>query len=103
VIHDGAALDYGDGPERLGLPADPTRSGVLALVLPLAQTPEPEVHGEFVERLLERLDGAGWQLLVVLDTVTYRQRVGTEARVRERRATWERLLRELQLTSIELV
>lgn len=103
VIHDGAALDYGDGPERLGLPADPTRSGVLALVLPLAQTPEPEVHGEFVERLRERLDGAGWQLLVVLDTVTYRQRVGTEARVRERRATWERLLRELQLTSIELV
>jgi hypothetical protein len=35
--------------------------------------------------------------------VTYRQRVGAEARVRERRATWERLLRELQLTAIELV
>jgi len=103
VIHEGAALEYGDDPERIGLPADPTRSGVLALIFTLAQTPEPEVHGEFVERLRERLDGAGWQLLVVLDTVTYRQRVGAEARVRERRATWERLLRELQLTAIELV
>jgi predicted N-acetyltransferase YhbS len=60
------------------------------------------VHGEFVERLRERLDRAGWRLLVVLDTVTYRQRVGTEARVRERGATWQRLLRELQLTAIEL-
>jgi hypothetical protein len=102
VIHDGAALDYGDDPEHIGLPADPARSGVLVLVFPLAQTPEPEVHGEFVERLRERLDRAGWRLLVVLDTVTYRQRVGTEARVRERGATWQRLLRELQLTAIEL-
>ncbi|HEX6211019.1 MAG TPA: DUF2868 domain-containing protein [Methylomirabilota bacterium] len=102
VIHDGACLAYGDDPERIGLPADAARTAVVALVFALAQTPEPEVHGEFVERLRERLDRGGWRLLVVLDTVTYRQRVGAEARVRERRATWERLLRDLQLTAIEL-
>jgi hypothetical protein len=102
VIHDGASLHYGDGPEHIRLPEDASRSGVVALVFALAQTPEPEVHGEFVEGLRERLDRAGWRLLVVLDTATYRQRVGGEARVRERRATWDRLLRELQLTAIEL-
>jgi predicted N-acetyltransferase YhbS len=72
------------------------------LVFTLAQTPEPEVHGEFVERLRERLDRTGWQLVLVLETATYRQRVGSEARVRERRATWERLLRDLQLTALDV-
>jgi hypothetical protein len=75
---------------------------VLALVFTLAQTPEPEVHGEFLERLRERLDRGRWQLRVVLETATYRQRVGSDDRVRERRATWDRLLRELDLTAIEL-
>ncbi len=102
VIRDGAHLDYGDGPARVTLPEDPARSGVVGLVFALAQTPEPEVHGEFVERLRERLDRAGWQLRVVLETATYRRRVGSDARVRERRATWDRLLRELQLTAIDL-
>jgi hypothetical protein len=102
VIHDGARLDYGDGPERVTVPEDPSRSGLLVLVFPLAQTPEPEVHGEFVERLRERLDGAGWQMRVVLETATYRRRVGSDDRVRERRATWDRLLRDLQLTALDL-
>jgi len=75
---------------------------VLVLVFPLAQTPEPEVHGELVERLRGRLDSAGWQLLAVLETATYRQRAGSDDRVRERRATWDRLLRDLHLTAIEL-
>jgi len=72
------------------------------LVFTLAQTPEPEVHGEFVDRLRARLDGAGWRLLAVLETASYRQRVGSLDRVRERRATWERLLRDLGLTAIAL-
>ena len=102
VIRDGGHLDYGDGPERVRLPEDPSRSGVVVLVFALAQTPEPEVHGEFVERLRERLERARWQLRVVLETATYRQRVGSGDRVRERRATWDRLLRDLDLTAIEL-
>jgi hypothetical protein len=102
VLHDGASLAYGDHPDSIPLPASPARTAVVALVFALAQTPEPEVHGEFVERLRERLDRGGWRLLVVLETVTYRQRVGAEARVRERRATWERLLRDLELSAIEL-
>ncbi|HWC05518.1 MAG TPA: DUF2868 domain-containing protein [Methylomirabilota bacterium] len=102
VIHEGARLDYGDGPERVALPEKASATGLLALVFTLAQTPETEVHGDFVDRLQERLDRAGWQLIVVLETATYRRRVGSEDRVRERRATWDRLLRDLQLTAVDL-
>jgi hypothetical protein len=101
TIRDGTPLDYGDGAERVALP-ETTGSGLLAVVFALAQTPEPEVHGEFLERLQERLARAGWQLTVVLEGAVYRQRVGSEARVRERRATWERLLRDLELTAVDL-
>jgi hypothetical protein len=102
VIGDGPHLAYGDAPDRVVVPPPPAGSGVVAVVFALAQTPEPEVHGEFVEGLQERLDRAGWRLVPVLETATYRQRVGSEERVRERRATWERLLRDLQLTAIEV-
>jgi hypothetical protein len=102
IIRDGTHVSYGDGPERIALPEQASGSGVVALTFTLAQTPEPEVHGEFVERLRERLDRAGWRLVLVLETATYRQRVGSDERVRERRATWERLLRDLQLTAIDL-
>jgi hypothetical protein len=102
VIRDGAHLAYGDPAERVALPEDAPRAGLVAVVFPLAQTPEAEVHGEFLERLRERLDRAGWQLLVVLDAAAYRARAGSEARARERRATWDRLLREFQVTPTEL-
>jgi hypothetical protein len=100
VIRDGASLEYGDDPGQIAL-SGPT-PGVVALVFTLAQTPEPEVHGKFIERLRERLDAAGRELVVVLEMATYRQRAGSEARVRERRATWERLLRSVQVSALEV-
>lgn len=99
VIRDGPSLDYGDDPGQITLPPTP---GIVALVFTLAQTPEPEVHGKFVERLRERIDAAGWELLLVLETATYRQRAGSEARVQERRATWERFLRAVHATAVEV-
>ncbi|MGH7268221.1 MAG: hypothetical protein ACREMB_25665 [Candidatus Rokuibacteriota bacterium] len=103
VIHDDAHLDYGDRPERVTVPEAPSGSGLLVVVFALAQTPETHVHGEFLERLAERLDGAGWTLMVVLETATFRQGAGSVERVRERRRTWDRLLRDLGLTAMELV
>jgi len=102
MIRDAGHLAYGDPPERVTLPERPTGGGLVALVFTLAQTPEPEVHGEFVEQLREQVERAGWRLVLVLETATYRQRVGSEARVQERRATWERLLRDLQLTALDV-
>jgi hypothetical protein len=101
VVRDGARLEYGDDPARVTVP-DGTGVGTVVVVFPLAQTPEAEVHGDFLERLQARLDRGGWPLSVVLETATYRQRVGSEDRVRERRATWDRLLRDLNLTAVEL-
>ena len=102
VIHDGPSRDYGDDPGQITLPAPNAPPGVVALVFTLAQTPEPEVHGKFIERLRERIDAVGWELLVVLETATYRQRAGSEGRVQERRATWERFLRAVHATAIEV-
>jgi hypothetical protein len=102
VIHDAAILDYGDGPERIPLPPASRGAGQVAVVFPLAQTPEADVHGEFVEGVRERLDGSGWSLLVVLDAASYRRRVGSPDRVRERRSTWDRLLRDPRWTGIAI-
>jgi hypothetical protein len=102
AIRDGPRLDYGDGPDRVTWTDETTGPGLLVLVFPLAQTPEPEVHGEFLEQLQQRIDRAGGRMVVLLETGTYRTRVSSEERVRERRATWERLLRDLGLTAAEL-
>jgi hypothetical protein len=99
VVRDGPQLEYGDGGERIALDHAP---GVLVVVFALAQTPEAEVHGRFLETLRQRADDAGWQVQVVLESATYRERVGSEERVRERRATWERLLRDEHVTAVEL-
>jgi hypothetical protein len=102
VVRDGPTLEYGDDPGQIAVPEPATAPGVVALVFTLAQTPEPEVHGKFIERLRERLDAAGRELVVVLDIATYRQRAGSEARVLERHATWMRLLRSVQATALEV-
>jgi hypothetical protein len=102
VIHDNAHLAYGDDPDRIVLPENGSRSGVVVLVFTLAQTPEPEVHGDFATHLHAHLARSGWQLRVALESTTYRQRTGSATRVAERRATWDRLLRDLQLQTIEL-
>ncbi len=72
VIHDDAHLDYGDRPERVTVPEAPSGSGLLVVVFALAQTPETQVHGEFLERLAERLEGAGWTLMVIFEAATFR-------------------------------
>jgi hypothetical protein len=102
VIRDGPRLAYGDGPEAVELGGVPV-GGQVAVVFAVAQTPEVEVHGEFLRELRERVDRAGSVLTVVLETATYAERVGSAARVRERRAAWERLLRDLDVTPMELM
>jgi hypothetical protein len=77
VIREVASLDYGDGPERVALPGGTVEGTQVVVVFPLAQTPEADVHGEFVEGLRARLDGAAPPLQVVLDAADYRRRVGS--------------------------
>jgi hypothetical protein len=102
VIRDAARLHYGDGAESVSLPSRTEGVGLIAVVFSLSQTPEPEVHGEFLGSLGERLEASGWQLMVVLDSATYRRNVGSDDRVRERQATWHRLLEEGHLAAIDV-
>ena len=71
------------------------------LVFALAQTPEAEVHGEFLERVRQRLTAGR--------AAAGRPRAGdlwgarrVRERARERCATWERLLRDLDLGAVDL-
>jgi hypothetical protein len=94
-IRERGMVAYGDRLEGIA-------SSLVVVVFTLAQTPEPEVHGEFLERLQGAVEHAGATLLVVLESSSYRARVGSDERVRERRGTWERLLRTRGLAAVEL-
>ncbi len=76
------------------------------VVFSLAQSPEHEVHGEFVRELCERIGGAPGQraLLVILDRGPYLQRLGRDPeakdRLEERERNWARVLRELGIEGL---
>ncbi len=72
------------------------------VVFDVAQTPEHEVHGRFVEEAMRAVDGPGPErLLVLLEEERFRQRNGEE-RGEERRRSWLRLLRESGLSAAPL-
>jgi hypothetical protein len=69
----------------------------LVLLFTLAQTPEPEVHGDVIAAATAWAgDGPGRRVLLVTDATPYRHRLGddgiTAGRVEERRRAWDRLL-----------
>lgn len=96
------ALEYGAPAPAVEARAEESGRCVV-LVFSLAQTPEQEVHGDFLEELKERVRGAG-ALLVVVDEGPFRARLGDDEdarrRLDERRATWARLLREVRLGAL---
>jgi hypothetical protein len=93
------SLAYGDDPPA----AAPAAPGALrhVVVFNLAQTPEHEVHGAFLDALRSRADG---ELLVLLDEAPYGARLGPGGaeRLAERRRAWERLVRESGLRAAAL-
>lgn len=78
------------------------------IVFNLGQSPEQEVHGEFLERQKQAARRAGGRrsLLVVVDRSPYRARLGIaedpEQRVVERQRSWERVFRECGLEALFL-
>ena len=70
------------------------------IVASLAQTPEQEVHGGFLERLRER--AVAGALLVVLDAAPFLHaaEVGGVERVAQRERAWARVLREIGLEAV---
>jgi hypothetical protein len=78
------------------------------LVFNLAQSPEREVHGRFLEELKELTErrGAPACLLVVLEESGYKKRMGeadeTADRVAARRRAWQRLCEESGVIAVGL-
>jgi len=90
-------LAYGAEADAIELPEV---RDLLALVFPLAQTPELEVHVRLLADLRARMPAQA-RLLVVVDSGSYAERLGGSApareRLAERRRVWERAVREAGL------
>jgi hypothetical protein len=82
-------------------PAPSERETCLAVLFNLAQSPEVEVHGRFLETLKAGL-GRGTRLVVLVDATKYRQRVNAPERWAERSRAWQRVAREAGLTAVVL-
>ena len=107
--------DYGTEAEavlaRAGAPpgdgAEPTEAW-LAVVFSLAQPPEPEVHGELMDRLRAwaAREPGGRHLVVLVEGSGYRRRLaGGEAgpgRLAERRRAWDRVTERAGLAAVHL-
>jgi hypothetical protein len=101
-LHHAEPVAYSETPELPSSgPAEPV--GIVVL-FNLAQSPEPEVHGELIEVLCRHVDpGSGKSLLLVLDEEPYQTRLGADAaRLLERRRAWERLAADAGLGVVRL-
>ena len=78
--------------------------GARVAVFNLAQSPEQEVHGAFLEGLRGAAASGHAELLVLLDEEPYSERLGAAGaeRVAQRRRAWERLAREAGLRTASL-
>ncbi|MDY7096407.1 MAG: DUF2868 domain-containing protein [Acidobacteriota bacterium] len=101
TVHRHPAVEYGgDVPAGAGVGLSEDAEGAsldaaCAVLFNLAQTPEAEVHGRFVEQARRRLAGRG-PVLAVVDQSRYRSKLeGTadaEERLKLRRRAWDRVL-----------
>ncbi|MCB1055157.1 MAG: DUF2868 domain-containing protein [Acidobacteria bacterium] len=89
------AVDYGGDPPAADSVDDGARTATV--LFNLAQTPEAEVHGDFLEQVEGQLVSEGEPLLVVIDQSRYRERLGSDEegrrRLEERQRAWERIVR----------
>jgi hypothetical protein len=76
----------------------------VVIVFNLAQSPESEVHGAFLEQVKSRVEAAERRLLLLIDVSSYRQRVGVNERSEERLRGWRRLVSDsgLELVPVDL-
>ena len=90
---------YGGGTP---LQTDGATPDLWIVVFSLAQSPEREVHGEFLTHMLSLAEGRG--VLAIVDRSPWRRRFDRteEDRALERERTWDRVIREIGLTAVHL-
>ena len=93
-------LEYGD--------EAPTTDAAILLLFSLAQSPELEVHGEFVRLLAAGRATAGGEpgLLCAIDSAPYAERLAglpeSAQRMEERRRAWDRVLHDAEVVPLHL-
>ena len=101
-----APLEYGEEAATLTVPGDDVEAGeretAWVVLFNLAQTPEPEVHGRFLQDLRGGLESSGGQLLVMVDVSAYHGKVDSPERRIERLKAWNRVAGEAGLTAVEV-
>jgi hypothetical protein len=97
--------EYGDPPREL--PEDISGAELCRVVVfTMAQSPEHEVHGEYLASLVEELESTTGEhsLLVVLDKGPFLERLPRDeegsARLAERERSWSRVLKEVGLEGV---
>ena len=95
-------LGYGEDPPRA---SQHTRSAAdreyfVVCLFNLAQSPEPEVHGAFLEAVKSQVEPIGGKMVVIIDTSSYRERVGVSERSAQRLRAWERLVGDSHLAAV---
>ena len=81
---------------------DAPEEAYVVVLFNLAQTPEREVHGAFLETLQGCLDPERCKLLVLVDESGYRRQTGSEERCRERREACERTVADAGLLTVPI-
>jgi hypothetical protein len=101
-----APLDYGDDAETLMVPGydveDGERETAWVVLFNLAQSPEAEVHGRFLEELRATVESRGGQILVLVDVSAYHRTIDAPERRTERSKAWSRVVDEAGLNVVEV-
>ncbi len=101
-IRIGEPLGYGEEPPRVSRAAHTAgdHETFLVCLFNLAQSPEPEVHGAFLEEVKTRVETVGGRMVVIIDVSSYRERVSVSERSEQRLRAWERLVGDSQLAAV---
>jgi len=97
--------DFADGPvtpDAVDAGVEPGGERCTVLVFNLAQSPETEVHGAFLDEVKHRIERRHWRLLVLVDSSTYRKRIDSAERLRERFDAWNRVVGDTGLAAVDL-
>jgi hypothetical protein len=101
-----APLEYGEEAATLTVPGEDVEAGeretAWVVLFNLAQTPESEVHGRFLQELRGELESRGGQLLALVDVSAYHGKVEAPERRIDRLRAWSRVTDEAGLTAVEV-
>jgi hypothetical protein len=101
-----APLDYGEEAATLTVPGDDVEAGeretAWIVVFNLAQSPESEVHGRFLQELRAELESRGGQLLALVEVSAYHDKVDAPDRRDDRLRAWNRVAGEAGFTVVDV-